>query len=210
MTSPNESLQTLAEIRDLMQRSSKFLSLSGLSGIWAGIVALIGAGVAYLKLNTGYLSYEGAGLLTNSTRRQVFEFLLVDGICVLVVSLFFGVFFTVRKAKNSGQSVWNSASKRLLISLAIPLITGGIFCLGLFNVGIVWLIFPSTLIFYGLALLNASKYTLRDVEYLGICQIVLGLISLFLTGYNLLMWSLGFGVLHIVYGTFMYFKYDKK
>jgi len=210
MTSPNESLQALTEIRDLMNRSSKFLSLSGLSGISAGIVALIGAGVAYLKLNTGYLSYEGAGLLTNSTRREVFEFLLIDGLCVMVAALFFGVFFTARKASKLGESVWNLASKRLLISLIIPLATGGIFCLALLNYGIVWVSFPATLIFYGLALLNASKYTLRDVAYLGISQITLGLISLFLTGYNLLMWALGFGVLHIVYGMVMYFKYDKK
>jgi predicted lysophospholipase L1 biosynthesis ABC-type transport system permease subunit len=210
MTPQNESLQTLTEIRDLMQRSSKFLSLSGLSGVSAGVVALIGAGVAYLKLNTGYLSYEGAGLLTTSSRREVFEFLLIDGACVLVAALLLGSFFTIQKTKKLGQSVWNATSKRLLMGLAIPLATGGIFCLALFNWGIVWLSFPSTLIFYGLALLNASKYTLRDVEYLGICQLVLGLISLFLTGYNLLFWALGFGVLHIVYGAVMYFRYDKK
>lgn len=210
MSSPNESLQTLAEIRDLMNRSSKFLSLSGLSGISAGIVALVGAGVAHLKLNTGYLSYEGAGLLTNSTRREVFEFLLIDGACVLLAAILLGVFFTVRKARHLGESVWNAASKRLLVSLLIPLATGGIFCLALLNYGIVWVTFPATLIFYGLALLNASRYTLRDVEYLGISQVVVGLISLFLTGYNLLMWAFGFGVLHIIYGMFMYFKYDKK
>ena len=210
MSSPNESLQTLAEIRDLMNRSSKFLSLSGLSGISAGIVALVGAGVAHLKLNTGYLSYEGAGLLTNSTRREVFEFLLIDGACVLLAAILLGVFFTVRKARQSGESVWNAASKRLLVSLLIPLATGGIFCLALLNYGIVWVTFPATLIFYGLALLNASRYTLRDVEYLGISQVVVGLVSMFLTGYNLLMWAFGFGVLHIVYGMFMYFKYDKK
>jgi len=200
----------LTEIRDLMQRSSKFLSLSGLSGIFAGIVALGGALVAYLRLKTDALSYDGMSDVSELTRGEMMRFVLLDGTIVLVLALIFGVFFTIRKAKKSGQSVWNSTSKRLVISLMIPLVTGGIFCLAMFYRGILWVSFPATLIFYGLALLNASKYTVRDVEYLGICEVILGLISLFMTGYNLLVWALGFGVLHIVYGTYMYFKYDIK
>lgn len=210
MDSHNQSLETLTEIRDLMQRSSKFLSLSGLSGIFAGIVALGGALVAYLRLKTDALSYDGMSDVSELTRGEMMRFVLLDGTIVLVLALIFGVFFTIRKAKKSGQSVWNSASKRLVISLMIPLVTGGIFCLAMFYRGILWVSFPATLIFYGLALLNASKYTVRDVEYLGICEVILGLISLFMTGYNLLVWALGFGVLHIVYGTYMYFKYDIK
>lgn len=210
MDSHNQSLETLTEIRDLMQRSSKFLSLSGLSGIFAGIVALGGALVAYLRLKTDALSYDGMSDVSELTRGEMMRFVLLDGTIVLVLALIFGVFFTMRKAKKSGQSVWNTASKRLVISLMIPLVTGGIFCLAMFYRGILWVSFPATLIFYGLALLNASKYTVRDVEYLGICEVILGLISLFMTGYNLLVWALGFGVLHIVYGTYMYFKYDIK
>jgi predicted lysophospholipase L1 biosynthesis ABC-type transport system permease subunit len=210
MDSHNQSLETLTEIRDLMQRSSKFLSLSGLSGIFAGIVALGGALVAYLRLKTDALSYEGMSDVSELTRGEMMRFVLIDGTIVLVLALIFGVFFTIRKAKKSGQSVWNSTSKRLVFSLMIPLVTGGIFCLAMFYRGILWVSFPATLIFYGLALLNASKYTVRDVEYLGLSEVILGLISLFMTGYNLLVWALGFGVLHIVYGTFMYFKYDIK
>jgi len=210
MDSPNQSLETLTEIRDLMQRSSKFLSLSGLSGIFAGIVALAGALVAYLRLKTDALSYDGMSNVSALTRGEMMRFVLLDGTIVLILALIFGVFFTIRKARQSGQSVWNNTSKRLVFSLMIPLVTGGIFCLAMFYRGILWVSFPATLIFYGLALLNASKYTVRDVEYLGICEVILGLISLFMTGYNLLVWALGFGVLHIVYGTFMYFKYDRK
>lgn len=206
MNTSQSSLETLAEIRDMMQRSSKFLSLSGLSGVSAGVAALIGAYVAYLRLKTDSLGYEP---LATATRRELLSFLLLDAFCVILVALIGGIFFTVRKANQSGQSVWNPVSRRLLVSLMIPLATGGIFCLAMFYKGILWVSFPATLIFYGLALLNASKYTVRDVEYLGLIQIVLGLISLFLTGYNLLVWALGFGVLHIVYGAWMYYKYDR-
>jgi len=209
MDSSNQPLQTLTEIRDLMNKSSKFLSLSGLSGVSAGIVALIGATVAYLRLKTDMLNYENVSKLTDLTRREMMEFVLIDGTIVLIVSLGLGAFFTMRKAQKAGQRVWNDTSKRLLKSLLIPLVTGGIFCLALFYRDMLWVSFPATLIFYGLALFNASRYTVRDLEYLGLLEVALGLISLFLTGYNLLVWALGFGVLHIVYGTLMYFKYDR-
>jgi predicted lysophospholipase L1 biosynthesis ABC-type transport system permease subunit len=210
MDSSNQPLETLTEIRDLMQRSSKFLSLSGLSGVSAGIVALVGALVAYLRLKTDALSYENASQLSELTRREMMKFVLIDGTIVLIIAITLGIFFTRRKAQKAGQAVWNDASKRLVVSLIIPLATGGIFCLAMFYRGILWVSFPATLIFYGLALLNASKYTVRDLEYLGLLEVVLGLISLFLTGYNLLVWAFGFGVLHIIYGTVMYFKYDRK
>lgn len=210
MDSSNQPLETLTEIRDLMQRSSKFLSLSGLSGVSAGIVALVGALVAYLRLKTDALSYENASQLSELTRREMMKFVLLDGTIVLIVAITLGIFFTRRKAQKAGQAVWNDTSKRLVVSLMIPLVTGGVFCLAMFYRGILWVSFPATLIFYGLALLNASKYTVRDLEYLGLLEVVLGLISLFLTGYNLLVWAFGFGVLHIIYGTVMYFKYDRK
>ena len=210
MDSSNQPLETLTEIRDLMQRSSKFLSLSGLSGVSAGIVALVGALVAYLRLKTDALSYENASQLSELTRREMMKFVLIDGTIVLIIAIALGIFFTRRKAQKAGQAVWNDTSKRLVVSLMIPLVTGGIFCLAMFYRGILWVSFPATLIFYGLALLNASKYTVRDLEYLGLLEVVLGLISLFLTGYNLLVWAFGFGVLHIIYGTVMYFKYDRK
>lgn len=203
----NQSLETLTEIRDLMQRSSKFLSLSGLSGVSAGIVALIGAWVAYLRLQTDSFGYEP---LSTTTRREILNFLLWDGLLVLLLAIGLGMFFTLRKAQKAGQKVWNSVSQRMLFSLLVPLATGGVFCLAMFYCNILWVAFPATLIFYGLALVSASKYTVRDVEYLGMLEIVLGLISLFVGGYNLVFWAVGFGVLHIVYGTYMYLKYDRK
>lgn len=203
-------METLTEIRDLMQRSSKFLSLSGLSGISAGIVALIGAWIAYLRVETDLFNYGNEEVLTGETRGAILRFMLLDGLLVLLLALMLGIFFTMRKARKARQSVWNTTSKRVLVSMAIPLVTGGIFCLAMFYLNMLWVSFPATLIFYGLALVNASKYTVRDLEYLGIFEIILGLSSLFITGYNLIFWAFGFGVLHIVYGALMYFKYDRQ
>jgi hypothetical protein len=201
----NEHLEQLKEIRSMMERSSKFLSLSGLSGISAGLCALAGAWYAHNQIyfNEDYSS----GIV--SVQKTDLPLLITDAFLVLVSALILGVFFTIRKAKKQGLDIWNGTSKRMLTSLLIPLATGGMFCLGMLYHGFFWLCFPSTLIFYGVALVSASKYTVNDTFYLGIAEIILGIISLFLARYNLIFWAIGFGVLHIVYGSVMYFKYDK-
>lgn len=207
MSSNQESLNTLNEIRDLMERSSKFLSLSGLSGVFAGIFALIGAIAAYVRFKTDL--YDPAMSMGNASG-EVTSFLLVDGLLVLTFSLLAGILFTVRKARKRGLQIWNGSSKRLLVSMFIPLAAGGVFCIAMLLYGHVWLVFPVTLLFYGLALVNASRFTYPEVFYLGISEIVLGCIALFLTGYSLVFWAIGFGLLHIIYGATMYNKYDRE
>ncbi len=208
----SEHLQTLTEIRSLMERSSKFLSLSGLSGVSAGVIALIGAAVVYARLRTGWFSISGFDrleLYDNAAHQAIKQFLVTVAVIVLVAALTSGTYFTVRKARRQGLSVWNTSSKRLLWAMAVPLATGGIFCLSLLSYDLIWLAFPTTLLFYGMALLNGSKYTVHDVESLAYCEIGLGLLSLFWPGYNLLTWAVGFGLLHIVYGLMMYYKYER-
>ncbi|MGG7663041.1 hypothetical protein [Dyadobacter sp. BHUBP1] len=210
---PNQdSLHTLNEIRDLMERSSKFLSLSGLSGVFAGIFALIGAGTAYVRFKTDWLTdiLAPLGTYQGHSRQDVIEFLFVDGLCVLVSSLAVGIILTVRRGRKKGLTVWNGSSKRLLIAMLIPLGTGGIFSLAMLHYGFIWLVFPVTLLFYGLALVNASRFTYPEVFYMGISEIGIGCIALFLTGYSLIFWAIGFGVLHIVYGLTMYNRYERE
>ncbi|MBO0952337.1 hypothetical protein [Fibrella forsythiae] len=212
MTESREHLQTLTEIRGLMERSTKFLSLSGLSGVSAGLIAMGGALAAYLRLRKGWFTFFDSAhydTFTPMSRRQLMEFLFIDASIVLTLALLAAWYFTSRKARRQGLSVWTSASRRLIGALAVPLLAAGIFCLGLVYHQLLWLVCPTMLTFYGLTLLNASRYTYRDLEYLGLCEIVLGLLSLFLTGYSLLAWTIGFGVLHVVYGTVMWLKYDR-
>jgi hypothetical protein len=212
MNSNQDSLHTLNEIRNLMERSSKFLSLSGLSGVFAGIFALIGASVAYVRFKTDWLAdiLIPFGTYAGHSRQGIIQFLLIDGLCVLIFSLAIGIIMTVRKGKKRGLTLWNGSSKRLLVSMLIPLATGGIFCIAMLYYGVIWLVFPVTLIFYGLALVNASRFTYPEVFFLGLSEIGIGCIALFLTGYSLLFWALGFGVLHIIYGLTMYNRYDRE
>jgi hypothetical protein len=213
MENSKEHLQTLTDIRSMMERSSRFISLSGLSGVFAGIFALIGAYLAYARMGSYSENYRTMMQMDRDGRveliNEMISYLFFVAAGVLIASLLVGTLLTMRNSRKRGIKIWDSTAKRLLINLAIPLLTGGMFCLVLLYHGDIGLIAPATLIFYGLALINASKYTLNDIRYLGVCEIILGLISSFYIGYGLIFWAVGFGVLHIIYGSVMYFKYER-
>jgi len=196
-------LQDIQDIKQMMSQSTQFISLSGLSGILAGIYALIGATIVNYLLEQNKFDVVIIEGLT-------FKLIILTAFVVLLLSLVTATILTKQKAKKVGEKVWNASAKRLLINFCIPLFTGGIFTILLLRQEVYGLIAPITLIFYGLACLNASKYTLKDVRYLGITEIILGLIAVEFSGYGLYFWVLGFGICHIVYGAMMYFKYDRK
>lgn len=216
MSSTDQPLDQLKEIRALMERSSRFISLSGLAGVFSGIFALIGAAAAYWRVNIVgpvVVRNESTALGTAKWERidtEALTFLLVDALLVLITSIVVSYYFTKRKANLQQQPLWGPYSKHMLINLSIPLLTGGVFCLSLllYNTA-TGLIAPVTLIFYGLALINAGRFSLEEISYLGMSELILGLIALFLLGYGLLFWALGFGVLHIVYGILMYVRHER-
>jgi hypothetical protein len=204
----NKYLNDISEIKNMIHRSSRFISLSGLSGILAGVYSLIGAYLAYRTIyfdNTGLGSYKTLVISEYSVYK-----LVAIAASVMLLSIGTGIFLTVRKAKLQDEKIWDKSSQRLIINFLIPLVTGGILILYLIEKNQFTLISTLTLLFYGLACVNASKYTIGDIRYLGVTMLILGCISLWFIGYGLLFWSLGFGVCHIFYGSMMYFKYERK
>jgi hypothetical protein len=207
----DQSLQTLRDIKRMMERSSRFISLSGLSGLSAGICAMIGAWVAHGRIRA-FMAGDASGgergfsiLGTNELKWQ----LILIAIAVVAVALAVSTFFTWRKARRSGLPIWDHTTKKLLINTAIPLVTGGLFVLGLLYHSEWHMVAPACLVFYGLALVNASKYTLSDIRYLGIMEIILGCINMYYTEWGLYFWTIGFGLLHIIYGIVMWWKYER-
>jgi hypothetical protein len=215
MDKNQQQLDALTDIRTMMERSSRFISLSGLSGVFAGIFALIGAGVAYRYLSITHPSMDYFEMVRSSNgifNVRFYIFLFWDAFIVVSASLFFGILFTIRNSRKKGIKIWDATARRLLINLFIPLGAGGLFCIVLLHHNQLDLVAPATLIFYGLALLNASKYTFNDIRFLGITELVLGLLACLpgLISYSLLFWAIGFGLLHIFYGVIMYYKYERE
>ena len=207
MKKVQEYEKDLASIRTIMERSVKFISLSGLSGVMAGLYAVAGAIAAYFVIQYPLSPFRYRTSSVQET--EVLWRLVLIAIIVLTASISTGLWLTHVKAKRNHIVLWNSTSKRLLLRLTVPLVTGGIFILILLYTGHFGLAAPASLVFYGLALIQVGDITFDEVRYLGFSEIVLGLLSALMPGYGLIFWALGFGVLHIIYGVILYNKYDK-
>jgi hypothetical protein len=210
MENNSKSIEDIKAIRKIMEESSRFLSLSGLSGVFAGLFALTGALVAYyIILNNGSIHYDEYFRNLSPKETLILRWqLIADAAVVLILSIISAIYFSLKKAKREEKQFWTPVSKRLLINLLIPLATGGAFIIILLIQNHIQLIVPGLLIFYGLSLVNAGKFTYGEIFYLGILEIITGLVSSFFPAAGLLFWIFGFGLLHIIYGVVMYRKYE--
>ncbi len=197
----------LSHIRAMMERSTRFLSLSGWAGILAGIYALTGAFFAYkiIYRSDTIIYYDITGGIFSKGAIT----LLGIALAVFLLTLATAIYTSSATARKSGKTLWTPAALKMLYNMAIPLLTGGILSIILIQKGTIGLVAPITLIFYGFSLVLAANYTYSNVKILGILEIIIGVIGAYYQGYGLYFWALGFGVLHIVYGVFMYVKYKK-
>ena len=201
----------LADIRGLMARSGKVLSLSGLSGVWAGGCALVAAALAYRAAGVMPLSgvdYYVAYYRQTGDLAGIEPYVLRTGVVTMVVALAGAIFFTLRRSRSSGRELWNASSRALLASLLAPLVAGGVLVLALWHHDVYGFSAAITLVCYGLALLAGGRYTVDEIRALGYCEVALGLAVAFFPGYGIDAWALGFGVLHVVYGLVMYRRYE--
>ena len=203
MKTTENYLAEIKEIRKMMEESSRFLSLSGLSGVLVGIYAILGALMAESIIHKNQLF----GWLPGGN--IVFDLLLLAAI-VLILSLLTVILLTHRRAKKADTKIWNPGSRLMLLHLVIPLIAGGLVILIFVFKGIYEIAAPGCLIFYGLALVNAAKFTRQEIFFMGLIQVSLGILAALVPSLGLLFWALGFGVIHIIYGTLMYFRYEHK
>jgi hypothetical protein len=214
MNEQQQSLQDIQQIKQMMERSSRFISLSGLSGIAAGFCALVGAWFAnsIITDNGGPSGYREAifkGIGAESVQDFMGHKLFQVALFTFVGAFLFSFLFTYLRSKKNNIPLWGYTSKRLLVNVAVPMLAGAVYLYKQMQFGNYGLIAPGCLIFYGLALVNASKYTLGEIRYLGYCQILLGIINCWFVGYGLYFWAAGFGVLHIVYGVVMWYRYER-
>lgn len=201
MKNKQDYIQDIADIRSIMERSSKFLSLSGLAGIMAGLYAIAGAWIAF----SIYGFYPDTIFYTSPNMPQV----ALVAVGVLILALLSAILDSRRKARKRDETIWNATSRRLLATLTVPLCTGGVLIMIVISMGLIGLVAPLMLLFYGLALYHAGHFTIPEVKLMGVVQIVLGLVGSWFIEYGLLFWVLGFGVVHILYGIYVHFRYER-
>lgn len=207
MKDEKDYIKDINEIRNMMERSSKFMSLSGLSGIFAGVYAIAASYITYTLFNykIDKLYYTQDELLALGIHS---DNIILLAISTVILAVGTAIYFSYRNANKRSEKIWNGTSKRLLINLTIPLFTGGTVLLLMIEYNLYGWLAPLTLVFYGLAILNASKYTFDDMRGLGIIQIALGLIAMHFISFGLLIWAIGFGLVHIIYGIYLHYKYE--
>jgi hypothetical protein len=204
-----EPREAIRDIRQMMEKSSRFISLSGWSGVSAGICALasavyVGSSIECWRVGDCLLAEKDYYSAADMRYRLIWI-----GLVTFIVALSVAFTFTYIRSRKKGVPIWGFTARKMIINVAIPLLTGGLVTFRLMQMGYFGLVAPCCLVFYGLALINASKYTLTEIRYLGIGQVVLGLINLWLPAYGLYFWAAGFGLLHIIYGFIMWLKYER-
>jgi hypothetical protein len=217
MTDQQDYARELAEIRSMMERSSKFGTLSSWAGIMAGIYALAGAFIAWQ-----YFDFNPVSIFCNTTKTGLapnggepcIEYaalpeIVLLALFILILSAVSAIYFSYRRADKRGEKLWNATSRRLLENMAVPLVTGGLLIVIFISKGMIGLMAPLSLLFYGLALYSASKLTYDEVRVLGVIQIILGLVCTYFVEYGLICWAIGFGIVHIAYGIYIHFKYER-
>jgi len=209
MNNNNRHLEDIKTIKRIMEDSTKFLSISGLAGIFMGCFAIAGVIVARIFISDNILIIDRfmTSFLYNKEASRILRLLYSDALVVLILSIVAALFFSILKARKNKHKIWSPISRRLLLNLAIPLLTGGFFIMITLGKIPMYVSVSITLIFYGLALVNASKFTLGEIYWFGMIEIILGLFCLIFPGYTVLFWVSGFGLLHIIYGLYMHFKY---
>ena len=206
MNNPVQPLDTLHDIKRMMERSSRFISLSGWSGIAAGICALTGAYAAHQRID--YYNHSQYGRVGGALAELRYDLILI-AFLTFTAAFVLASFFTFIRSKKDGVAIWGTAARRLMWNTFLPLAAGGFLIWHLIEINGYGLVAPSCLIFYGLALVNGSKYTMGEIRWLGYGEIILGIINLWNPGRGIFFWTLGFGVLHIIYGFAMWWKYER-
>lgn len=194
----DKALESVNEIKELMEKSSKFISVSGLAAILAGIYALAGAYIATL-------------VITPETYLIVtLEFMAIIALSVLAAAAVTAGILSYCKSQKTGQSFFSRLTYRALWNFSLPMLTGGALCISLLLHGYYDILSSVMLLFYGLTLVNVSKFTYANIAWLGYAFICLGVIDSFWEGHALLFWTIGFGGFHILYGILFYLHYERK
>lgn len=195
-----EALNTLNDIKEMMERSSKFKAISGLSIIIIGILASLVSVYIYFFLGDYHINTPAKWRTT-----------VIIAIALLVVAFTTVFVMSYLKAKRLNlRFTFDTTMRRLLLNFFIPMVAGGLLCIALLTQQHYGLVSSITLIFYGLALINCSHFSYHELRYLGYAELVLGLIDCFMVDYAVLTWFLGFGVFHIIFGIIFMLKYGRR
>ncbi len=209
-----EIRDTLSDIRNMMERSQKVLFLEGTAGIVVAVWALLGAVAVSLVLYGTVSPLWGATV--NPIRQPDWDtFLIVAIICASVFCAAFMTVWLMSKHRASREGLdfsFDAGTRRLLGNFFTAMVTGGLVCLTpIFND--LWNLIPGfMLVFYGLAvvLISPIAFKISITKYLGYAEIVIGVAALAFSSFGMMFWTIGFCILHLIWGIWFKIWFDRK
>ncbi|MCL5104062.1 MAG: hypothetical protein M1133_08105 [Armatimonadetes bacterium] len=192
-----EAEESLRLIREVMERSARYTNFSGLSGIIAGTLALIGCAatlsLAYRGLYEPYIGWYVA-----------------IWVGVFVVSIAQDFYLAQRKARKMGQRFLTPATLQIVKAVLPGVFVGLVISLVCLHQGSIDAIPAVWALGHGTALCAAGMFTVREVRIFGALQLLTGAVGLvWLSGPISSFYLLGvsMGLYHIGFGLWMSRKY---
>src|SRR5689334_10375049 len=159
-----EAEQTLAVIRALMERGTRYTHISSASAFAAGLVTLGGCAVR----RSGILPFGDRGNF------------VATWVGVFILSLAAIVAFTAISARRNGERVWNRQAQTVVLSILPAFFAAIIVSQVLYQNGLRDQLPGIWMLLYGCGALAMSFFTPQAIRALGIAFMVAGGISLLL------------------------------
>jgi hypothetical protein len=184
----DRAMDNLRFIRETMERSASFTAVSGRGGVVMGLVALLAAILA--RNDTGSATWVAIWMVAAA------------------VSLGLASLLIARKARDAGLTLLSGPGRKFAWNVTPPLVVGGLLTVALLGAGATELLPATWLLLYGTGVVTGGAFSVLIVPLMGLTFMALGTMALFASPAlgNAFM-AVGFGGLHIVFGTIIWRKY---
>jgi hypothetical protein len=184
----DRAIDNLRYIRETMERASAFTAVPGWGQVAIGVTAIVATLVA--------------------ARQATPRAWLGVWVAESIISLLIAGWLMDRKARKLGVPLFSGPGRKMAFSLSPPMLVGALLTVALFRAGLFGVIPAMWLLLYGTGVVTGGMFSVGVVPVMGLCFMLLGAVGLFVPASmeNWLM-ALGFGGLHIVFGSIIARKY---
>lgn len=185
--SPFEAEENLRVIRELMERSTKYSTFSGPSGILAGAASIVGCVVTH-------------SLATRPPGSDSFRIpFLITWSMVILFAIGADFLLMKRRAARVGKRIVSRLGKQMVFAAGPGLGTGVLLTLYLLQHNMLTNVYPFWMLSYGIAVCAVGQFSQREVKALGVAFLLAGTLTLLMPGWGLPLMALSFGGFHIIY-----------
>jgi hypothetical protein len=181
------AMDNLQYIRRTLERAGEFTAVPGKGGVLMGVV-----GVAASRLAVHQGSAGGW---------------LAVWVYAAIVAMAIGITGAALKSRRFQTPMFSGPGRKFVAGFAPSLLAGAVLTLVFYRAGISGFLPGVWLLLYGAAVLAGGYASVRVVPIMGVCFMLVGTVALFLPGWNDVLLPVGFGGLHLIFGTVIAVKY---